>query len=92
MAAIGHRKAVAHAFGMNFSGFIAWWMWGTVYLSKLPGLDRKIRVMADWTLDIFFSKDMSLLTPKYTSALKEAHLEKGDVLFQSGEPAFSFYL
>ena len=91
MAAIGHRKAVAHAFGMNFSGFIAWWMWGTVYLSKLPGLDRKIRVMADWRLDIFFSKDISLLTPKYTSALKEAHLEKGDVLFQSGEPAFSFY-
>ncbi len=91
MAAIGHNKAVAHAFGMNFSGFIAWWMWRSVYLSKLPGLDRKIRVMAEWTLDIFFSKDISLLTPKYTSALKEAHLEAGDVLFQSGEPAFSFY-
>lgn len=91
MAAIGHRRAVASAFGINISGFLAWWMWRTVYLSKLPGLDRKIRVIADWTLDIFFSKDISLLTPKYTSALKEAHLDPGDVLFQSGEPAFSFY-
>jgi len=92
LAAIGHHKAVANVFGLNFSGFIAWWMWRSIYLSKLPGLDRKLRVMVEWTLDIFFPRDISLLTPSYTSGVKETHLEPGDMLFQSGEPAFSFYM
>jgi hypothetical protein len=49
---------VARIFGFNFSGFFAWWMWRTVYLSKLPGLDKKVRVAFDWTLDLFFPKDV----------------------------------
>ena len=92
LAAIGHMTAVAEVMGLRFSGFIAWWMWRTIYLSKLPGLDRKLRVMIDWTLDIFFPRDINLLSPRYTKALQEAHLETGDVLFGPGEPAFSFYI
>jgi hypothetical protein len=49
---------VARIFGFNFSGFFAWWMWRTIYLSKLPGLDKKVRVAFDWTLDLFFPKDV----------------------------------
>lgn len=92
LAAIGHMTAVAEVMGMRFSGFIAWWMWRTIYLGKLPGLDRKLRVMIDWTLDVFFPRDINLLSPRYTRTLQEAHLEAGDVLFKSGEPAFSFYI
>lgn len=92
LAAIGHMTAVAEVMGMRFSGFIAWWMWRTIYLAKLPGLDRKLRVMIDWTLDVFFPRDINLLSPRYTRALQEAYLEKGDVLFSPGEPAFSFYI
>jgi NADH dehydrogenase len=44
MAAIGQRAGVADVLGLRFSGFIAWWLWRTVYLSKLPGWDRKLRV------------------------------------------------
>src|SRR5437870_3036849 len=58
LASIGHRTGVARIFGFNFSGFLAWWMWRTVYLSKLPGLDKKIRVAFDWTLDLLFPKDV----------------------------------
>ncbi|MFP4673065.1 MAG: FAD-dependent oxidoreductase [Opitutales bacterium] len=92
LAAIGHRTAVAEVLGFKFSGFIAWWMWRTVYLAKLPGLDRKLRVVIDWTLDLFFPRDINLLNPRYTRTLQEAYLEKGDVLFQAGDPAFSFYI
>ncbi len=92
LASIGHYKAVANIMGLNFSGFIAWWMWRTIYLSKLPGLDRKLRVLSEWTLDVFFPKDISLLTPSYTSTLKETYLEAGDMLFEAGDPAFSFYV
>ena len=44
--------------GVNFSGFIAWWMWRTIYLSKLPRLEKKLRVALGWSLDLFFSKDL----------------------------------
>jgi NADH:ubiquinone reductase (H+-translocating) len=58
LASIGRRMGVARIFGFNFSGFFAWWIWRTVYLCKLPGLDKKVRVAFDWTLDLLFPKDV----------------------------------
>jgi NADH:ubiquinone reductase (H+-translocating) len=57
LAAIGRRTGVARIFGVKFSGFVAWWLWRTVYLSKLPRLEKKLRVAIDWTLDLVFAKD-----------------------------------
>ena len=92
LAAIGHRTAVAEIMGVKFSGFFAWWMWRSIYLSKLPGFDRKLRVVIDWTLDLFFPRDIALVAPRYTQPLDEIHLEAGDAVFHAGEPAFSFYV
>jgi NADH dehydrogenase len=58
LAAIGRRTGVANILGVNFSGYIAWWMWRTIYLSKLPRLEKKVRVALGWSLDLFFSKDL----------------------------------
>jgi NADH dehydrogenase len=49
---------VANILGVNFSGFIAWWLWRTIYLMKLPRFEKKVRVALDWTLDLLFSKDL----------------------------------
>src|SRR5438093_2097950 len=68
LASIGRRMGVARIFGFNFSGFFAWWMWRTVYLMKLPGLDKKVRVAFDWTLDLLFPKDRSATAPARTAA------------------------
>jgi len=54
LATIGERQAVAEIMGFHFKGFIAWWMWRTIYLAKLPGIVRKLRVMIDWTFDLVF--------------------------------------
>ena len=91
LATIGHRKAVAMVMGLRFSGLLAWFMWRTVYLMKLPGFDRKLRVMAEWTFEMFFPRDINLLTPSFSSPLGEMHLEAGDSLFRCGEPAQSLY-
>jgi NADH dehydrogenase len=58
LASIGHHTGVAMMFGMKFSGFIAWWFWRSVYLMKLPRLAKKLRVMASWTLDLFFGQEI----------------------------------
>jgi hypothetical protein len=57
LASIGRRTGVARILGINFSGFLAWWLWRTIYLLKLPRIEKKLRVALDWTLDLFFSKD-----------------------------------
>ncbi|MCC6661938.1 MAG: NAD(P)/FAD-dependent oxidoreductase [Phycisphaerales bacterium] len=53
LAALGRRTGVARVFGVSVEGFLAWWLWRTVYLMKMPGLGRKVRVAMDWTLDFF---------------------------------------
>jgi NADH dehydrogenase len=65
LASIGRRTGVARIFGLNFSGFFAWWMWRTIYLSKLPGVDKKVRVAFDWTLDLLFPKDVCAVYDLY---------------------------
>lgn len=67
MAGLGRRSAVAEVFGLRFSGFVAWWLWRTVYLMKLPGLERKVRVALDWTLDLVFPPDIVYLRPLHTA-------------------------
>jgi NADH dehydrogenase len=58
LAAIGQRRGAANIMGWNFSGFIAWFLWRSAYLSKLPRLEKKIRVAFAWTLDLLFSRDL----------------------------------
>lgn len=58
LAAIGRRTGVARIFGFNFSGVIAWSLWRAIYLSKLPRIEKKVRVVLDWLLDLVFSKDL----------------------------------
>jgi NADH dehydrogenase len=58
LASIGHRTGVAMVFGIKFSGFLAWCLWRSVYLAKLPGLAKKFRVIAAWTLDLFFGREI----------------------------------
>lgn len=92
LASIGHRAAVAEILGMKFSGFVAWWLWRSIYLAKLPGLERKLRVMIDWTLDLFFPRDITLFQSKPTQVVPEMNLQPGDKLFDAGDTAFSFYI
>jgi NADH:ubiquinone reductase (H+-translocating) len=58
LATIGRRTGVAEILGVRFSGIIAWWLWRGIYLGKLPGLQKKVRVAIDWMLDMVFSKDI----------------------------------
>ncbi len=62
LAAIGRRTGVGNILGVNFSGFLAWWLWRTFYLSKLPRLEKKVRLAMDWTLDLCFTKDFACVT------------------------------
>ena len=75
LVGLGHRSAAADIRGLQFSGFLAWFMWRTIYLSKLPGFEKKLRVVLDWTIDLFFPRDIVLTdtasAPKSTPQSEE---------------------
>ena len=65
LCVVGHQTACAElsipfarAKSVRFSGLLAWAMWRGIYLAKLPGLERKIRVLMDWTVELFFPRDI----------------------------------
>jgi NADH:ubiquinone reductase (H+-translocating) len=58
LCVVGHHTACAEIKGYKFSGFFAWFLWRGLYLSKLPGLERKVRVVGDWTIELFFPRDI----------------------------------
>ena len=55
MGALGHRSAVAEVFDLQFSGLFAWWMWRTIYLMKMPGWGRRLKVASTLAYDEFLS-------------------------------------
>ena len=76
---LGHRTAAAEIRGLQFSGAIAWVMWRIIYFSKLPGLEKKLRVAIDWILDIFFPRDIVLTAEAPTANVsKYEEIPKND--------------
>ncbi len=65
LCVVGHQTACAELAipfvknkSVRFSGLFAWLLWRGIYVSKLPGLERKIRVLVDWTIELFFPRDI----------------------------------
>jgi NADH dehydrogenase len=61
MAIVGKRSGVASLYGLHLAGFIVWVMWRIVYLAKLPGAEKRVRVALDWILDLIFGRDSATL-------------------------------
>ncbi|MHB8684844.1 MAG: NAD(P)/FAD-dependent oxidoreductase [Dehalococcoidia bacterium] len=53
MATIGRQMAVAHVFGLQFSGIVAWWLWLAVHLIALIGLRNRALVLVNWAWNYF---------------------------------------
>jgi NADH dehydrogenase len=58
LAALGHFNGVGRVLKFNIRGFIAWWVWRTYYLSQMPRFERKVRIVLDWTVALFFDYDI----------------------------------
>jgi NADH dehydrogenase len=92
LASLGRRTAVAQIFGVKLSGIVAWFLWRTVYLMKLPGLDRKIRVATDWTLDLILRQDIVQLKTDRTQAIGYEHFAAGEYVVRQGDFGDKLYI
>ena len=62
MVPLSRHSAVADLRGLKLTGFPAWFLWKIVYMLKLPTLASRFRVTLDWTVELFFERDVSELT------------------------------
>lgn len=92
LATIGHHNGVAEIYGLKFSGLLAWFMWRTIYLMKIPTIRRKLNVIVDWTWDIFFKPNVVELHVEQRQRFKQAHYAAGDFVVRKGEPGGPFFV
>jgi NADH dehydrogenase len=93
MVSLGHGAAVAELFGrIKLAGPLAWIMWRTFYLMRLPSFSRKLRVWLDWNLDRLFCRDLVQLSVQRTERVAHAHYEAGQDIITQGELADAFYV
>ena len=58
LVSLGKFNGVGEVRGVKVSGFIAWFLWRSYYLLRLPSLERRIRVALDWALELFVAHDV----------------------------------
>jgi NADH dehydrogenase FAD-containing subunit/uncharacterized membrane protein YphA (DoxX/SURF4 family) len=79
------RYSVGKLGPVVFSGLLAWFISRVSCLNALPGLERNLRIVIDWILDIPFRNDIAVLTPDRTERLSQAYFHPGDELMREGE-------
>jgi NADH:ubiquinone reductase (H+-translocating) len=70
MASLGHTRAVARVLGIPLTGFLAWWVRRTYYLFQMPRWDRRLRIVLDWTVALFFRPDITKVELQVERALR----------------------
>jgi NADH dehydrogenase len=58
VASLGLHKGVAEIYGVKLRGLPAWFMHRTYHMTRMPTFNRKVRVIADWTLALFFRREI----------------------------------
>jgi NADH dehydrogenase len=61
VATLGRYRGIASVFGIPLKGFLGWWITRTYHLYQLPLISRKLRVVTDWTVALFFRRDIAEL-------------------------------
>ena len=89
---LGRLSGAAEVLGLKLSGFVAWWLYRSYYLLQLPRLDRKVKVLIDWNLELLFRRDIVKQDVTVTESVSRAHFEPGQLIFHQGDLAQSFYV
>ena len=89
---LGKFSAAAELMGLKVSGFPAWWLYRSYYLLQLPRLERKIKVLIDWTLALLFRRDVVQHDISRSERFSRSHYEEGQIVFHQGELGRSFYI
>jgi NADH dehydrogenase len=92
MGALGHHCAVAEVLGIKISGLMAWAMWRVIYLMKMPGWARRIKVATSWVLGEVLEPDLVQLKLGSKAGISQEHFEPGQAVFEQGDLGDRIYI
>jgi NADH dehydrogenase len=92
LGALGRHSAIADILGVKISGFVAWLLWRTIYLMKIPGWARRLKVAVSWTLDLFLSPDLVQLRLDTGVGVTREHFEPDEEIFHQGDIGDRLYI
>lgn len=90
LASLGMSKAVADVYGLKFSGFLAWLLWRGFYLSFLPGVASKVRVLMNWMLNAIVPPNIVQVQSSIPGT-RYIHYRAGDKVLEPGMLIDGFY-
>jgi len=74
MTTLGRRVAIAIVYGIHFRGSLAWLIWRTYYLYRLPMLEKRFQVATSWIADLFFKRDLTFVGKIKKKSLTKVHI------------------
>ena len=90
LCALGRRRAVAELpGGVHFSGLPAWLAWRAIYWSRLPGVDRKLKVGASWLMNLLVPTENTEVALEGPSGIARVHYQAGDTVFRPSSAHWS---
>ena len=78
--------------GVRVSGFPAWVLWRTIYLMKMPGMNRKVRIGLDWLVALLFPPDLVQIKATRESGITRQHFDAGETVFNQGDLGDNVYI
>ncbi len=92
LASLGSRSGVGRIYSITFKGFIAWFFWRVFYLSLLPSISTKIRVLVGWLLELLVPRNAVLTDSIKRNSFEFQNYKQNDVVFTEGMIADGFYI
>ncbi len=92
LASLGHYSAIAEIMGVRVSGFLAWVLWRGIYLMKMPGLNRKVRIGLDWLVALLFPPDLVQIKAASEAGIVRQHFDAGETVFHQGDLGDNVYI
>ena len=92
LASLGHYSAIADILGVRVSGFFAWLLWRFIYLMKMPGMNRKVRIGLDWFVALLFPPDLVQIKAVKDAGITRQHFDAGEAIFNQGDLGDNVYI
>lgn len=92
LASLGNKAGCGTVYGFKVKGFLGWLVWRAFYLSFLPSIGTRLRVLSNWLIDLFLPRNTVQIVPEEASSFRFEHFREGEVLAEDGMVSDDFYI
>lgn len=92
LASLGGYVGVANIFGINVTGFTAWFLWRFIYIGMLPGFSTRLRVALNWLFDYFLPRTIVNMAETKSGGTQVLSYDAGELIIDVNDLLEGYYL